>query len=178
MQCNEMDVIEWSWSKSNQIPLTFWKVVCTHLFSAFYAYSRSAKSFRDFKQRSMCDGVKQPRDVWMQFQSVPNFHLFTYSFSFIHSFIRFLICSFLLFLYSFLLTAKQQSQSFSVCVCAFAKCVLNHRKPKLISPATAGIFTEMPQRCKWITSVFEDWLVRLLFLFHSLALIAWMENFS
>lgn len=174
-----MDVIEWSWSKSNQIPLTFWKVVCTHLFSAFYAYSRSAKSFRDSKQRSMCDGVKQPRDVWMQFQSVPNFHLFTYSFSFIHSFIRFLIRSFLLFYIHFCWRLNNKAKvSARVCVCAFAKCVLNHRKPKLISPATAGIFTEMPQRCKWITSVFEDWLVRLHFLFHSLALIAWMENFS
>lgn len=38
--------------------------VRTFIQRAFYAYSRSAKSFRDFKQRSICDGAKQPGEMF------------------------------------------------------------------------------------------------------------------
>lgn len=115
--------------------------VCVRLFSAHFMHTHVPQSRLEISTKKYlrwCEAAG--RDV---FECNSNvywvFHLFTSSF---------LILGFTHFCWRINNKAKV-----SACLCVR---LLNHRKPKLISPATAGIFAGIPQRCKWITSVVRE----------------------
>lgn len=114
--CDWMKMIE---AKPNQIysrqPIQT-SLVCVRLFSAHFMHTHVPQSRLEISNKEVFAMVRSSRErcFRMQFQCVLSFPFVYFFFS--HSWIR-LPASF--FVHPFLLTDKQQSQSFSVFVCAF-----------------------------------------------------------
>lgn len=157
---NEMDVIEWRWSKKPNQTLQPIQTssVCVRLFSAHFMHAHVPQSRLEISNKEVFAMVRSSRErcFRMQFQCVLNFPFVYFFFS--HSSFRF-VCSFASSFIHFCWRINNKAKV-SACLCVYVR-LLNHRKPKLISPATATVCLQKHHNgANELHQLCENWLVR------------------